>query len=255
MTQPETSPDGLPGSAPNSDLGVAPASGRSILRDVAKIALLTAVVVALALLFKSEAVRSFFDIEAWRTTLQQGHFAGGRTGAALLFILCGGAAITLGMPRIWIAALGGAVYGAVLGSVLALFAALIGAAIVYHVGRFFLRDVVNRRVGGRLEVWRDRFRENGFWWVLYGRLFPFSNSTAKSLLCGSCEVPFLPYLAASFLGFIPHTLIFAVFGSGGAKASLPQIVLGFCLMLLVFFSRSFLQRVFPVQRPPSESAP
>lgn len=243
MTQADSNPDGTG------------RGGRPIAWDVARIALLTAAVVALALLFKSETVRHYFDIEVWRATLQQGSFAGGRTGAALLFVACGGAAITLGMPRIWVAALGGAVYGALLGSVLALLASMIGAAIVYQAGRLFLRDVVNRRVGGRLEVWRDRFRENGFWWVLYGRLFPFSNSTAKSLLCGSCEVPFLPYLAASFIGFIPHTLIFAVFGSGGAKASLPQIVLGFCLMLLVFFSRSFLQKVFPVQRPQADPAP
>jgi uncharacterized membrane protein YdjX (TVP38/TMEM64 family) len=126
--------------------------------------------------------------------------------------------------------------------------------VVYHFGRFFLRDVVNRRVGGRLEMWRNRFRANGFWWVLYGRLFPFSNSTAKSLLCGSCEVPFLPYLAASFLGFIPHTVIFAVFGSGGAKASWPQIILGLGLMLLVFFSRRMLKAVFPVRDPEEDKA-
>jgi uncharacterized membrane protein YdjX (TVP38/TMEM64 family) len=128
-------------------------------------------------------------------------------------------------------------------------AALVGASALYQVGRFFLRDVVNRRVGGRLEVWRNRFRENGFWWVLYGRLFPFSNSTLHSLLCGSCEVSFLSYLLGSFLGFIPLTIVFALFGSGGAKANAMQITLGFCLMLLVFLSRKYLRAVFPVQRP------
>jgi uncharacterized membrane protein YdjX (TVP38/TMEM64 family) len=224
---------------------------KQIAWDIGKIVLLALVVVAIALLFKSEFVRGYFDIAVWRQTLQRAEFVGGRAFGLLVFVLVGGAAISAGIPRIWVAALGGAVYGAVMGTVLALFAALIGAAVVYQIGRLLLRDVVNRRVGGRLEVWRNRFRENGFWWVLYGRLFPFSNSTAKSLLCGSCEVPYLPYLAASFLGFIPHTLVFAVFGSGGAKASLPQIVLGFCLMLLVFLSRNFLQAVFPVKREES----
>ena len=226
-----------------------PRTGRQIAMDIGKIVALALVFVALAMILKSEAVRGYFDIATWRQTLQEGDFAGGRTLGAFLFVFLGGAAISLGLPRIWVAALGGAVYGAVLGSLLAICSALIGAAAVYEVGRLFLRDVVNRRVGGRLEVWRDRFQENGFWWVLYGRLFPFSNSTAKSLLCGSCDVPFLPYIVASFIGFIPHTVIFAVFGSGGAKANLQQIVLGFCLMLLVFLSRNFLQKIFPVKKP------
>jgi uncharacterized membrane protein YdjX (TVP38/TMEM64 family) len=229
-----------------------PRSKKQIARDIAKIFLLALVFVALAMLFKSETMRAYFDIENWRNTFQEGDFAGGRVTAALVFVGAGGLAISIGVPRIWVAALGGAVYGAVLGSVLAILSALIGAALVYQVGRYFLQDVVDRRVGGRLEVWKVRFRENGFWWVLYGRLFPFSNSTAKSLLCGSCNVPFAPYLLASFLGFIPHTVVFAVFGSGGAKASLPQIVLGFCLMLLVFLSRNFLQAIFPVRKPEAE---
>jgi len=227
-------------------------SGRRIARDLAKIVLLALVFVGLAVVFKSDTIREYFDINTLRYTLQEGEFAGGRTGAAVVFVLAGGGAIALGLPRIWVAALGGAVYGAVLGSILAIISALIGAVIVYQIGRLYLRDVVNRRVGGRLEVWKVRFRENGFWWVLYGRLFPFSNSTAKSLLCGSCEVPFLPYLFGSFLGFIPHTVIFAVFGSGGAKANMTQIVIGFCLMLLVFLSRNLLQSVFPVRKPEDE---
>lgn len=226
-----------------------PRSKKQIALDIGKIFGLALAFVALAMLFKSAAMREYFDIETWRATFQQGDFAGGRTTAALVFVCAGGLAISIGVPRIWIAALGGAVYGALLGSVFAVLSALIGAAVVYQVGRFFLQEVVDRRVGGRLEVWKVRFRENGFWWVLYGRLFPFSNSTAKSLLCGSCNVPFGPYILASFVGFIPHTVIFAVFGSGGAKASMPQIVLGFCLMLLVFLSRNFLQAIFPVRKP------
>ena len=234
---------------PPSDDQARPENGRRLAGDIAKVLLVTLAFVALALSFESEAVRAYFDIDSWRATLQQGDFAGGRELTAALFVLASGAAISLGVPRIWIAVLGGAVYGAVLGSILALVAALIGAAVVYEVGHLFLRGVVNRRVGGRLEVWRDRFRQNGFWWVLYGRLFPLSNSTAHSLLCGSCDVSFLPYLLASFLGFIPLTIVFALFGSGGAKAHGGQIVLGFCLMLLVFLSRRFLQAIFPVRRP------
>jgi len=204
--------------------------------------------VALGWLFNSDLVSQYFDIRAWREILQEAEFLGGPLFGGLAFVAAGGAVIALGVPRIWIAAVGGAVYGAVVGSILAIGAALIGATVLYYVGRRFLRDVVRRRVGGRLEVWRARFRANGFWWVLYGRLFPLSNSTAVSVLCGSCEVPYAKYAVASFIGFIPFTLIFAIFGSGGAKANSWQIVLGLGLMLLAFFSRNLLRAAFPVRR-------
>ena len=216
-------------------------------RDITKILLVTVLFVALGWLFNSDLVSRYFDIRAWREILQEAEFLGGPVFGALAFVVAGGAVIALGVPRIWIAAVGGAVYGAVAGSVLAIGAALIGASVLYYIGRRFLRDVVRRRIGGRLELWRERFRTNGFWWVLYGRLFPLSNSTAVSVLCGSCEVPYTRYAAASFIGFIPFTMIFAIFGSGGAKANTWQIALGLGLMLLAFFSRNLLRAAFPVR--------
>ena len=134
----------------------------------------------------------------------------------------------------------GAIYGALLGTVLALAAAMIGAATVYGMGRSLLGDMVNRRLkNGQLALWHRRFQENAFWWVLYGRLFPFSNATFKSLLCGCCRVPFSPYLRASFLGFIPLTFVFAAFGSGSMKGDIHQILLGFLLLLVALFARLF----------------
>lgn len=216
----------------------APGEDRTpVLRDIVRTAIVVLVFAALAVVVRSEVAHGYFDIAAWREMLQQGHFVGGAGTAALVFVLGGSAAISLGVPRIWIAALFGAVYGAVVGSILAMAASLIGTGIVYQAGRHFLRGVVQRRVGGRLESWRLRFRENAFWWVLYARLFPFANSSVTSLFCGACEVPFPSYMLASLIGFIPYTLIFAMFGSGGAKANAWQILLGVGLMALVFLLR------------------
>lgn len=208
-----------------------------VLRDITRTLIVVLVFAALAVFVRSDVALQYFDIAAWREMLQQGHFVGGAGTAALLFVLGGSAAISLGVPRIWIAALFGAVYGAVVGAILAMAASLIGTSIVYQAGRHLLRGVVQRRVGGRLERWRLRFKENAFWWVLYARLFPFANSSVTSLFCGACEVPFLSYMVASLLGFVPYTLIFAMFGSGGAKANAWQILLGLGLMAMVFLLR------------------
>jgi len=222
---------------------------RQLLVDLARIVALALLFVALGWLVNSDLASAYLDIRTWRVAMQRAEFLGGPALGALAFVGAGSAAIALGVPRIWIAAIGGAVYGVFTGSVLAIAAALLGASLLHQVGRLFLRDAVGRRIGGRVETWRDRFRENAFWWVLYGRLFPLSNSTAVSLLCGSCDVPFAPYAAASFVGFIPYTVIFAMFGSGGAEANLLQVILGLGLMLLVYLSRNVLRAAFPVCAP------
>ncbi|MEJ2688952.1 MAG: VTT domain-containing protein, partial [Deltaproteobacteria bacterium] len=173
-------------------------------------------------------------IQELRQLLQGSKLPGGLWASGTLFVLLGGMVISLGVPRIWVSGAAGAIYGAILGTTLAMAGSMIGAATVYGMGRGLLGNLVERRFSGQLGLWRRRFQENAFWWVLYGRLFPFSNATLKSLLCGSCRVPFGPYLFGSFLGFIPLTFVFAAFGSGSIKGDINQILLGFGLLLLAW---------------------
>jgi len=168
--------------------------------------------------------------------------AGGPAGM-LIFILAGGALVAVGIPRLWVSAAAGAVFGLWSGFALAMAATLLGAAGAYGIGRGGLSEVVERRLGTRLTVWKLRFRENAFWWVLYGRLFPFSNSTLKSLLCGSCRVPLRPYLLATFIGFLPLTIVFNAFGSGTIRGSGVQIAIGFGAIALTMAARWAAERI------------
>lgn len=184
-------------------------------------------------------------LQELRQFLQGSEIAGGRWLTSMIFIAVGSLAISVGVPRLWVSGVAGAVYGALLGIAVALTSSLVGAAVVYLLGQRFLASVVKRRFGGRLGLWRQRFHQNAFWWVLYGRLIPFSNATLTSLLCGSCRVPFSRYLIASFIGFIPLTIVFAAFGSGGLKGNINQIYLGFGLLLAAFFARWIFSRRMP----------
>jgi len=176
--------------------------------------------------------------------LQGSELTYGLWSSAVLFILMGGLMISLGVPRLWVSGAAGAIYGTLLGTLLALTSAIIGAATVYGMGRSLLGDTVRRRFSdGQLAFWRQRFQENAFWWVLYARLFPFSNATLNSLLSGSCAVPFGPYMLASFLGFIPLTFVFAAFGSGSMKGDIHQVLLGFVLLLGALFTRLLFKRL------------
>lgn len=203
---------------------------------------------ALAILIRQESGGDFQLLVQKYRLLLQGVSVGGVWSSRLLFILAAGLAISLGIPRLLVCGVAGSIYGSQLGTGLAMAGSLIGAAILYCLGRLFLWKVVERRLGGQLALWMTRFQENAFWWVLYGRLFPFSNSTMKSLLCGSCRVPFTPYLSASFLGFLPLTLAFTTFGSGGSSGDIRQVLLGFVLLLVALMSRFLINKRRSIKR-------
>jgi uncharacterized membrane protein YdjX (TVP38/TMEM64 family) len=170
---------------------------------------------------------------------------GGTWRQALLFAVIFSLLIGVGLPRLWVSAIAGALFGTLWGTLLALAATLVGAAIVYRIGWAVLAGMVRRRMGSRLALWRARFEANAFWWVLYMRLFPLSNATMAGLLCGACRIPFRAYLAGSFLGFIPLTVVFAIFGNGGAQGNLSLVGLGAILLATAVGGRKLLTRFIP----------
>lgn len=199
-----------------------------------------------AVLLGRPGVREYLlDIQSMRHALQGGEGGLHRLLSPAIFILLWGGLIAAGIPRIWSSAVGGIVYGALLGTVLSLVASLLGASILFAAGQSILSSAVERRLGATLKLWRTRFQDNAFWWVLYARLFPFSNSTVMSLLCGSCRISFRGFLLGSLLGFIPLAVVFATFGSGGVKGNLWQVALATALLVLSVFSRRFLAGWFP----------
>jgi len=186
------------------------------------------------LLFELLKIKSQFQGEGFRI---------GKLGSFVAFIGVWSLLIALGVPRLWASALGGMVYGALLGSVLSLLASVIGSTILFALGHFVLGGTVERRVKGRLLAWRENIIHNTFWWVLYARLFPLSNSTAVSLLCGSLKVSFRRYLLASIIGFIPMTVVFSTYGSGTIKRNYFQLILATGLFLASIFLKQIISRL------------
>ncbi len=161
----------------------------------------------------------------------------------IVFVGFGALLMALGLPRSLIAIAAGGIYGAVLGIALAMTTTLSGATITYMLGRSVLKGTVRRRVGQRrMRLLQRRFQENGFRYTLNLRLFPFTNATLTSLLCGLCRVDFREYTAANIIGFLPLTIVFCVFGSGAAKGKWYQLALGTVLFIVVMAAQWYIQR-------------
>ncbi len=199
------------------------------LKDAFRIAIVAAIFGTTAYLLSLPQVRAeFFDVDHVRSLIRA-HGPGG----ILLFISLTALAIGFGVPRLWVSALAGGLFGAVLGTVVGQIASMLGAIITFSIARLLLRSVVVRRMPSQLRVWYDRFNKHGFFWLFYIRLFPFANATVTNVIGGVAQVSFWTFLVATFLGYLPETLIFAIFGSSAAKKDALQFFIA--LVALIVF--------------------
>ena len=226
------------------------ASSERLWKDLFRVVAVSLFFTGIAVLIRNEAVRvHIMNIPVLAKVLSGIGLPGGMGLRAVLFVVAFSLLIGVGLPRLWVSAIAGALFGTQWGTLLALSATLVGAAIVYQIGRAVLAGMVRHRMGPRLAMWQARFEANAFWWVLYMRMFPLSNATLAGLLCGACRIPLRAYLAGSFLGFIPLTIVFVVFGSGGAQGNLYLVALGFILIALTVLGRKLFLRTFPSRKP------
>ena len=135
-----------------------------------------------------------------------------------MFVLVAAFATAVGVPRQSVAFLGGYAFGVVMGSGLALAAQLLGCALAFlwarAVGRGWAERRLNGRFGARLRPLVGTLRANPFSAALALRLLPVGNNLALNLLAGLSGIAALPFLAASALGYLPQTVIFALLGKG-----------------------------------------
>ena len=157
----------------------------------------------------------------------------GLAGEAL-FLLLGAAITAVGLPRQAVAFLGGYAFGAVLGAGLALAAQLLGCALGFWWARLVGQGWAERRLAGRhgarLRPLVGTLRAHPFQSALALRLFPVGNNLALNLLAGVSGLRPLPFLAASALGYLPQTVVFALLGKGVRVEGAWQLALAGLLL-------------------------
>jgi uncharacterized membrane protein YdjX (TVP38/TMEM64 family) len=216
------------------------------LRDIVTILLITLFFLAASYILSLPSVREgIFDITKWRAYIREDGWSGSLVLLSVLVV-----ANTLGLPRIWVCAIAGAVYGAYLGIWFSQGISLIGATLNFFAGRWFLRDLIRRRLSQRFKTWYDRYSDNGFFWVLNIRLFPLGNATVLSLMSGASRMKYPEFIAATFIGFLPMTIIFSLFGSSASKNKPVQLMVGASLFLIFLGGRQVYKKYFMKPKDP-----
>jgi uncharacterized membrane protein YdjX (TVP38/TMEM64 family) len=154
-----------------------------------------------------------------------------------MFLAVGTGLVSVGFPRIALAAVAGALFNIWWGIVLAQVATSLAAAPGFYYARFIGRNVVARKMGRRLQRLDGLLREHGLMVLLLIRLCPVGNAFITGCIAGVSAIRFGDYMLASFLGFLPETIIFALLGQGLAADVPLRLTLG--VVLFVLFSLGF----------------
>jgi uncharacterized membrane protein YdjX (TVP38/TMEM64 family) len=124
-------------------------------------------------------------------------------------------AVALSIPvGFYLTVIGGILFGAVLGGTAALVGATTGAICIFLIARSAIGEYFVRRAGPLAVKLAQGFRADAFSYLLFLRLVPIFPFWVVNLVAAVCGVRFASFVAATAVGIIPPTYIFAFFGAG-----------------------------------------
>lgn len=152
--------------------------------------------------------------------------------SAMAYVAVYAVAVAVSLPGATILTVtGGLLFGALAGGTLAVTAATIGATLVFLAAKTVVGDSLRRRAGPFLRRMEDGFRSNAFSYLLFLRLVPAFPFWAVNLVPALAGVRLAVFAAATFIGIIPGTFVFAAFGAGlgdlfaaGGEVSLSNVL-------------------------------
>jgi len=133
--------------------------------------------------------------------------------AIALYILAYGLAVTVSFPATWLlTVLGGFVFGSVIGMAAASIAATMGATAVFSATRTAFGDFLRKKVSGTAARLADGFERDAFGFLLALRLVPVIPFFVLNIAPALFRVGTGTFVAATFLGILPGTLVYAYLG-------------------------------------------
>lgn len=134
---------------------------------------------------------------------------------------------------------GGFLFGAGLATVLVNIGATTGATVAFLTARYLLRNTVEQKFEKWLRPFQEGFAKNAFSYLLTLRLIPLFPFFVVNLVSGLTRVSVGTYVAATALGIIPGSFVYAYAGRQlGTISSLkeiasPNVIAAFVLLGLL----------------------
>ena len=174
------------------------------------------VLAALAIAASIAAALVFLPLQEWVDGIEA-WMSGRGLAARLLFVLLYTLVTLLPIPAWMFAVAAGAVFGMAWGFVLVWVGALAGETIAFLLARYWLRDVVRKRVARKpiFGAVDKALQKEGWQVVALLRLSPVIPFGLKNYLFGVTRVSLRDYLVGSGVGKIPGALLYVFLGATG----------------------------------------
>jgi uncharacterized membrane protein YdjX (TVP38/TMEM64 family) len=169
--------------------------------------------------------------------------------AVLWMLLATALSSVIGVPRLYLAMLGGALFHPLVGAALSVIGAALGSLVPYEAGRRYGRDWLDRRLGRLAAGWHQRLGRGGAALVLVLRLFPGSNAYLVSLAAGAAGVGFRAFFLATLFGIVPSTVAFVLLGDGLARDHVLELGASMASLVLLSFASVVAWRRLGVSPP------
>ncbi len=206
-----------------------------------KIAIAVVIVLAIAAFFYFDLGR-FLSLTALKDnrdkllSFTQANYA----AAAGLFIVSYIAVTGLSLPGAVILTLaGGFLFGGLFGTLFVNVGATTGATLAFLAARYLLRDAVEQKFGKWLGPLQEGFAKNAFSYLMTLRLIPLFPFFVVNLVSGLTRVNVGTYVAATALGIIPGSFVYAYAGqqlgniNSLKEIASPNVIAAFVLLGLL----------------------
>lgn len=138
-----------------------------------------------------------------------------RVAAVLAFLALYIAVVVASVPGATVLTLtGGFLFGLVTGGLAAVVGATIGATLIFLVARSAVGESLLRKAGPRAAKLAQGFRDDAFSYLLFLRLVPAFPFFLVNLVPAFAGVRLGPFVAATAIGIIPASFVYAFAGTG-----------------------------------------
>lgn len=173
------------------------------------------------------------------------HNAGWLNGKLAYFVLAS-LLVSVGCPRQVISFFAAFFFGFWMGILIGVLATTLACMISFSIARIF-QNTFKDMLKGKLKLAFDFWKENTFFATMIWRFIPAGSNLLTNLAAGAFGLSALPFILGSAVGYIPHTVIFALLGAGVEVGSNFQIIASGVLLVVSIVLGVLLLRKYRAQ--------
>ncbi|MBA6290218.1 TVP38/TMEM64 family protein [Colwellia sp. MB3u-4] len=150
----------------------------------------------------------------------------------LYFLIIGVLTTACGFPRQMVAFLGGYAFGFTYGTLVATVATTLGCLLSFYIARFIIRPFIIKKHPVRLDAVYHFLNQYTFSKTIIIRSLPVGSNLLTNSVAGAAKIKLKPFIAGSFIGYLPQMIVFSLAGSGVQVLSYWKISLSIILFII-----------------------